>query len=63
MSVRRWWPTGFIDQIVPYDIGVEAAKMLPNARLVEFGSSGHAPFSDETAEYRRELLSFLSDLG
>ena len=62
VSVPALVAHGVHDQIVPYDIGVEAAKMLPNARLVEFDSSGHAPFLDETAKYRQELLGFLNDL-
>jgi non-heme chloroperoxidase len=54
---------GVHDAIVAHDIGVEAAKMLPNGRLVEFEESGHATFLEENPKYRRELLDFLSGLG
>ena len=54
---------GVHDAIVPYDIGREAAQLLPNGRLVDFAESGHAPFLEETAKYRSELLGFLAELG
>ena len=54
---------GVHDAIVPYDIGREAAQLLPHGRLVDFEQSGHAPFLEETAKYRSELLGFLSELG
>lgn len=54
---------GVHDAIVPYDIGAEAAKMIPDARLVDFTESGHATFLEETAKYRRHLLEFIRELG
>jgi pimeloyl-[acyl-carrier protein] methyl ester esterase len=54
---------GAHDQIVAFDTSVEAAKMLPDARLVEFDGSGHAPFLEESERYRREVLEFLDGLG
>lgn len=50
------------DGFVPFD-GVAASKPLfPDARLVEFGGCGHAPFLEDGETYRAELLSFLSGL-
>ena len=54
---------GVHDAIVPYDIGAEASKMIPDGRLVDFGQSGHAPFLEENAKYRQELLEFIRSLG
>jgi pimeloyl-[acyl-carrier protein] methyl ester esterase len=54
---------GAQDAIVPHDIGAAAAEMLPDGRLVTFENSGHAPFLEETARYREELLGFLRGLG
>lgn len=54
---------GVHDAIVPYDIGREASKLLPNSRLVDFESSGHAPFLEEGSKYRSELLNFVKGLG
>ena len=54
---------GAQDAIVPYDIGTAAAEMLPDGRLVTFDKSGHAPFLEETAKYREELVGFLRSLG
>lgn len=54
---------GAQDAIVPHDIGAAAAEMLPDGRLVTFENSGHAPFLEETARYREELLGFLRQLG
>lgn len=54
---------GLHDAIVPHDIGAEAAKMIPDARLVDFEHSGHAPFLEESPRYRQELLEFVRSLG
>jgi len=53
---------GAHDAIVPHDIGAAAADLLPDGRLVTFDNSGHAPFLEETARYRDELLGFLAGL-
>lgn len=50
------------DQVVAHDTAVQAAELLPNARLVEFTDSGHAPFLQETEKFHQELLDFLSEL-
>jgi pimeloyl-[acyl-carrier protein] methyl ester esterase len=50
------------DGFVSFD-GVAASRPLfPNARLVEFGGCGHAPFLEDGETYRAELLSFLAAL-
>ena len=54
---------GTNDAIVPYDIGRAAAELLPDGRLVTFEHSGHAPFVEETARYRDELVGFLRGLA
>ena len=54
---------GVHDAIVPPDIGVAASELLPEGRLVNFEGSGHAPFLEETARYRQELVGFLAGLG
>lgn len=51
------------DAIVDPAIGSEAARLLPQGRLVAFGDSGHAPFLEEHARYCRELLDFVGSLG
>ncbi len=50
------------DGFVPFD-GVAASRPLfRDARLVEFGGCGHAPFVEDGETYRSELLAFLSGL-
>ena len=49
---------GTHDAIVPLGIAQVAAELLPNAALVEFEGSGHAPFLEENARYRDELVRF-----
>jgi non-heme chloroperoxidase len=50
------------DGFVSFD-GVSASRQLfPDARLVEFGGCGHAPFFEDGETYRSELLSFLAGL-
>lgn len=51
------------DGFVPFD-GVAASRTLfPDARLVEFGGVGHAPFLEDGEAYRTELLAFLAGPG
>ena len=53
---------GSDDGFVSFD-GAKAAKdVFPNARLVEFGGCGHAPFWEDGDTYRSELLAFLAGL-
>lgn len=48
------------DGFVSFD-GVAASRTLfPDARLVEFGGCGHAPFLEDAENYRSELLGFLA---
>ena len=54
---------GAHDAIVSHDIGAAAADLLPEGRLVTFDNSGHAPFLEETARYRDELIGFIRSLG
>jgi len=50
------------DGFVSFD-GVAASRQLfRDARLVEFGGCGHAPFFEDGETYRAELLAFLSGL-
>lgn len=50
------------DGFVAFD-GVAASKELyRDARLVEFGGVGHAPFLEDAETYRSELLSFVGGL-
>ena len=54
--------SGREDGFVPFD-GVAASRALfRDARLVEFGGCGHAPFFEDGETYRSELLSFLAGL-
>ncbi len=51
------------DGFVSFD-GVAASRALfPDARLVEFGGCGHAPFLEDGETYRTELLGFLAGSG
>ena len=50
------------DAFVPFD-GVAASRILfRDARLVEFGGCGHAPFLEDGETYRAELLSFVGGI-
>jgi non-heme chloroperoxidase len=53
---------GTEDLVVVPETSTRAAEMLPNARLVEFEESGHAPFIEEQEKFERELLDFLGGL-
>jgi non-heme chloroperoxidase len=50
------------DVIVDPRTSGKAAEMLPNARLVEFADSGHAPFIEEQEKFETELLSFVAGI-
>lgn len=52
---------GHHDAFVPIDAAREQAKMLPNAKLVEFEQSGHATFLEERQRYRETLTKFLGE--
>ena len=47
------------DQFVPLALGEALAAGLPNGELCVFEESGHAPFLEEPAAFRSDLLSFL----
>jgi non-heme chloroperoxidase len=49
------------DQFVAPAFGEVLAAGLPNARLRVFEESGHAPFLEEPALFRAELLAFLNE--
>lgn len=53
---------GVNDAIVPFGISQVAADLLPSGLLVEFESSGHAPFLEENARYRDELVRFVGSI-
>lgn len=42
-------------------LGKEAAKLIPNARLVEFDGMGHAPQMQEPAKFHQALLKELAN--
>jgi non-heme chloroperoxidase len=50
------------DGFVPFDAVVASRDLYRDARLVEFGGVGHAPFLEDGETYRAELLSFLAGL-
>ncbi len=47
------------DAFVSFDGAVAAVSLYPDARLVEFPDSGHAPFLEEPERYLAELTGFL----
>ncbi len=53
---------GTEDGVVAPDIGRAAAKLLPDARLVEFAGCGHAPFLENPAAYRDALGQHIESL-
>ena len=53
---------GTHDAIVPFGIAQVAAELLPASTFVEFESSGHAPFLEENARYRDELVRFAGSI-
>ncbi len=50
------------DVVVAPETSAKAAEMFPNARLVEFEESGHAPFIEEQEKFETELLDFVGGL-
>lgn len=52
---------GAHDAVVDPAIADVCASLLPNARLVEFADSGHAPFLEERERFDAELLAFVKD--
>ena len=53
--------SGDHDAVVDPAIARVAADLLPNARLVHFEGSGHAPFLEERERFNSELLAFVGD--
>lgn len=53
---------GTHDAIVPFGIAEVAVDLLPSAALAAFESSGHAPFLEENARYREELVRFVGSV-
>jgi non-heme chloroperoxidase len=51
------------DAFVGFDAVAASRQVFRDARLVEFGGVGHAPFLEDGETYRAELLSFLGGLG
>jgi non-heme chloroperoxidase len=62
LSVPALLCVGAGDVIVDPRTSAEAGKMMPNATVVEFADSGHAPFIEEQEKFESELLSFLGGL-
>ncbi len=54
---------GAKDGVVDPEICRSVSTFNSSATVVEFESSGHAPFIDEAARYNSELLEFLSNCG
>jgi pimeloyl-ACP methyl ester carboxylesterase len=48
--------------IVPGDNGIYLAEAIPNARLVHFEKSGHAPFWEEPDRFNSEVAAFVDEL-
>jgi non-heme chloroperoxidase len=48
------------DAFVPFSGAEAAVGLWPDARLVEFEQSGHAPFVEERDKYLSELVGFLN---
>jgi len=40
-------------------LGKQAAKLIPNAKLIEFAGLGHAPQMEEPVRFNQELLKTL----
>jgi non-heme chloroperoxidase len=53
--------SGDHDMIVDPAVAAVCAELLPNARLVRFADSGHAPFLEERERFNAALLSFAAD--
>jgi pimeloyl-[acyl-carrier protein] methyl ester esterase len=50
------------DVVVAYDTSAKAVEMFPNAKLVDFTESGHAPFIEEQEKFESELLGFIAGI-
>ncbi|TYO98760.1 pimeloyl-[acyl-carrier protein] methyl ester esterase [Geothermobacter ehrlichii] len=50
------------DAVIPFASGEELAAALPQARLVAFDETGHAPFLSRPEQVRQELEGFLACL-
>jgi pimeloyl-ACP methyl ester carboxylesterase len=53
---------GAHDQMIPVAGGEHAAEAMPDARLVVFEDSGHAPFWDEPERFNTEVERFIAGL-
>jgi pimeloyl-[acyl-carrier protein] methyl ester esterase len=53
--------SGVHDAVVDPAIATVCADLLPNARLLQFEDSGHAPFLEERERFNGELLAFVAD--
>jgi len=53
---------GALDQMVSPANGPYLAEAMPDARLVTFEESGHAPFWDEADRFNAELETFIAGL-
>lgn len=53
---------GPADVVVAHQTSARAAEMFPNAKLVDFAESGHAPFIEEQEKFERELLDFIAGI-
>jgi non-heme chloroperoxidase len=50
------------DVVVAYQTSAKCAEMFPNATLVSFTESGHAPFIEEQQKFEGELLKFIAGI-
>jgi non-heme chloroperoxidase len=55
--------SGDHDVVVDPAIAQQAVETLPNARLLRFADSGHAPFLDERDKLNAALLEFVANPG
>ncbi len=53
---------GAADVVVDPRTSHAAGELLPNATVVEFADSGHAPFIEEQAKFESETLAFVAGL-
>jgi non-heme chloroperoxidase len=53
---------GAADVVVDPRTSHAAGDLLPNATVVEFADSGHAPFLEEQAKFESEALAFVAGL-
>ncbi|BBG01432.1 MULTISPECIES: alpha/beta fold hydrolase [Pseudonocardia] len=63
LSVPVLLLAGREDGFVSFDAVAASRTLFPDARLVEFGGVGHAPFLEDGETYRTELLDFLARSG